>query len=590
MTTFKFPTQLLAQDIAIVGRKGSGKTYTAKGMVESLLTAKRRVCIVDPLGVWWGLRASADGKRAGFSVVVFGGPHADVPISELSGEPLALVLAQHNMPAIVDLSEMLIGQRHRFMTEFAAALYRWNKTPLHLVIDEADEFAPQQPLPETRRMLHQIDRIVRRGRVRGFRVMLITQRPAVLNKNVLTQANTLIAMRLTAPQDRNAINAWVEGQADKDQAKAVLGSLASLQRGEGWVWAPELDMLSRVTFPRITTFDSSRSPEDDEVVEEPTKLAAVDISAITASFKAIEQEAVTVKELQAELTKLRKQVKDSSVAAGPPGVSEAEVRRRIDEAVAKVPKADPVVQQALNDALGTAHAAAKRIVDAIDAALAHRAGRESAFFKQMTAPAEPIAPGSQVSARAQATEAARQRATDRMLERSTPNGVVVAGDVTVPQQKILDVLAQLEMFDITVASKPMVAAHAGVSPTSGGYFNNLGKLRSSGLIEYPGPGDVALTAAGKLIANYPNKAPSLQDLHDSWLGILPAPQALILDTLIRVYPDSIQKDDLADRIGVSKTSGGYFNNLGRLRTLGAIDYPAKGHAAAAALLFPKGTR
>jgi DNA helicase HerA-like ATPase len=108
---------------------------------------------------------------------------------------------------------MLIGQRHRFVTEFAEALYRDNRAPLHLVIDEADEFAPQNPLPETKRMLHHVDRIVRRGRVRGFRVMLITQRPAVLHKNVLTQANALIAMRLTAPQDRKAMQAWVEGKA-----------------------------------------------------------------------------------------------------------------------------------------------------------------------------------------------------------------------------------------------------------------------------------------------------------------------------------------------------------------------------------------
>ena len=40
-------------------------------------------------------------------------------------------------------------------------------------------------------------------------------------------------------------------------------------------------------------------------------------------------------------------------------------------------------------------------------------------------------------------------------------------------------------------------------------------------------------------------------------------------------------------VGVSRTSGGYFNNLGRLRTLGAIDYPQKGQVRAADILFPK---
>jgi DNA helicase HerA-like ATPase len=198
MTAQTFPSEMLGQHLAIVGKAGSGKTYAAKGLVEGLLRDKRRVCILDPTGVWWGLRSSADGDAPGFPVAVFGGAHADVPIGEQSGAVLAGLLASQNLPAIVDLSEMLIGQRHRFVTDFAESLYRDNRTPLHLVIDEADEFCPQNPMPETKRMLHHVDRIVRRGRVRGFRVMLITQRPAVLHKNVLTQANTLIAMRLTA--------------------------------------------------------------------------------------------------------------------------------------------------------------------------------------------------------------------------------------------------------------------------------------------------------------------------------------------------------------------------------------------------------
>jgi len=71
--------------MAIVGTSGSGKTYTAKGFVERLLEAGARVVIVDPLGVWWGLRASADGGAAGYPVVVFGGRHADVSITAEMG-------------------------------------------------------------------------------------------------------------------------------------------------------------------------------------------------------------------------------------------------------------------------------------------------------------------------------------------------------------------------------------------------------------------------------------------------------------------------------------------------------------------------
>ena len=51
----------LDERLAIVGTSGSGKTYAAKVLVEQLMAQGARVCIVDPLGVWWGLRAGAEG-------------------------------------------------------------------------------------------------------------------------------------------------------------------------------------------------------------------------------------------------------------------------------------------------------------------------------------------------------------------------------------------------------------------------------------------------------------------------------------------------------------------------------------------------
>ena len=54
------PLTALDEHVAIVSTSGAGKTYAAKSWVERLLEAGARVCVVDPLGVWWGLRVSAD--------------------------------------------------------------------------------------------------------------------------------------------------------------------------------------------------------------------------------------------------------------------------------------------------------------------------------------------------------------------------------------------------------------------------------------------------------------------------------------------------------------------------------------------------
>jgi DNA helicase HerA-like ATPase len=42
------PDAALEADIAILGKKGRGKTFTAKGIVERLLGMGRRVLILDP--------------------------------------------------------------------------------------------------------------------------------------------------------------------------------------------------------------------------------------------------------------------------------------------------------------------------------------------------------------------------------------------------------------------------------------------------------------------------------------------------------------------------------------------------------------
>ena len=281
------PHGALDRRIAIVGTSGSGKTYAAKGFVERLLDCGARVTIVDPLGVWWGLRASADGTAPGYPVIVFGGKHADVPITAEMGAALGHLVAAQPLVSSVDLSTLRGSTaRRRFMAAFCQTLYETNEELHQLILDEADLWAPQRPIKGWESLLGDIEEIIRRGRVRGFIPWLITQRPAVLHKDVLSQADILIAMMLTSSQDRDAIGGWIEGQADRQEGKRILADLPQLQTGEGYVWAPGYGILERVAFPVIRTFDSSRTPPRGEQIVTPRTLAEVDLTAITAALAA----------------------------------------------------------------------------------------------------------------------------------------------------------------------------------------------------------------------------------------------------------------------------------------------------------------
>lgn len=261
------PIESIEKDrLAIVGTSGSGKTYLAGLIAEILLASGRRIIIVDPLGAWYGLRLKPDGSPSDFNPVIFGGDNGDIAITENSGAIIGETVARSADSCIIDLSHWGVqAVQRRFMLAFLPALYsKTSGSPVHLLIDEADAFAPQvinDRDGDSARLLGMMETIVRRGHIKGFIPMLITQRPAVLNKNVMSQADGLIAMKLTASQDRKAIGAWVDGQADRAEWKAINAQLPTLNRGTGVVWLPSRGVLETMTFGQKMTFDSSRAPE-----------------------------------------------------------------------------------------------------------------------------------------------------------------------------------------------------------------------------------------------------------------------------------------------------------------------------------------
>lgn len=284
--TFSLPDEVLKDVTAIVGRRGRGKTTTAVVMVEEAHALRRRFCVIDPTGAWWGLRSSRDGKSPGIPCVIFGGSHQQAPLEPTAGKLLGEFVADPTQPSVVlDIKAWTRGEQKRFLAEFLSTLYQRNEKALLLVIDEADQVAPQQTEDGPERvMLGAAQRLVKLGRVSGFGVVLVTQRPATLNKNVLNMAGVLITLGLTGPQDHDAVFSWMKHRADAAKAKEIMSSLPGLERGTAWVWAPELDVLSKIAIRDRTTFDSSATPKDGKAVA-PRALAEVDLEKLSAEIK-----------------------------------------------------------------------------------------------------------------------------------------------------------------------------------------------------------------------------------------------------------------------------------------------------------------
>ena len=549
---------------ALLAKKGAGKTYTGRVIAEEMWDARVPFVALDPMDAWWGLRA--DGEGPGIPVTIFGGPHADAPLERTGGKLMADLVVDEGLSMVLSLVDL--GSRsaeRQFAMDFLERLYRRNSDLVHLLIDEADLFAPQKPQAGDQPLLGVTENIVRRGRNKGIGITLITQRPAVLNKDVLTQVDGLVAMRMLGPQDRSAIDAWVGEHGDSAAARDIKNTLPDLATGECWWWVPELGVLEKVRVRRSRTYDSSPTKKRGEKKRDPKSFADVDLGAIQERMAATieRQKQEDPKELRREIARLQREL----------GKRPTEVKTETVTETVEVQVLDDAHVEALRDLVDGLGEQAGKIIGAandIGTALRKVTGQGQRVAAPAAAPRQPSTP----SPGRESSPAQRE-----------PAAVDGTFGPSPAQRRILNALAMLEAIGLTAPSKTQLALFAGASPKSSSFTNNLGALRTAGLIEYPTPGTAGLADAGRGLADATEAPSTVDELHEFVRGLVGPARARIIDALVDVYPDALPKDQLAERVGASARSSGFTNNLGSLRSLGLIDYPAPGYAAAAAVLF-----
>lgn len=540
------PQAALAHHIAFLGKTGSGKSNAAKVIAEEALDAGERVCIIDPTGSWWGLRLKASGKPSNYPVVIFGGLHADVPIMERHGEPIAELIATSSTPAVIDTRLMTVGQRTLFFTDFAETLLRKNRGPLRLIIDEAHVFAPQGRVadPNSGKMLHAANNLVSLGRSIGLRIIMISQRPAKLHKDSLTQVETLVAMRLIAPQDRSAVEDWIGEWADKIQGKEIIASLPSMPTGDAWVWSPEANFLKRVHFPLARTYDSGKAPIAGEAGPE---LKSLDLATVNQLLdKAFDEfKANDPRYLKAEIARLTREL---SAARKPPPPPE-----RIDASKEQLENARAEGRR-LGISIGITRAQqalAKLRVDGPD----DTAAPEAVVETKKTYGQDPI----EIPVARSAPRANSTHIRDKLAQ---SDGSVPAGC-----SRPLAVLAGFHPAGMTEAQWALAAGYKRTGGTWGTYKS---RLRQAGLIEQRGKEwfatDAAAEAVGAMHETPPVPGPSLVRW---WTAKLPG-TAKIAEALIEAYPESLTKDELADRVGMVASGGSFGTYLSRLASPGLI--------------------
>ena len=292
----------------VTGKSGSGKSNTASVVAEKLLDRGLSLLIVDIDGEYYGLKEEYEILHVGAD------DECDIQVSpEHAGKIAELALEQH-VPIILDVSSFLDEREAKeLLTEVARQLFakeKKKKQPFLLVVEEIHEWLPEGGgLDECGRMLI---KVAKRGRKHGLGMCGISQRPADVKKDFITQCDWLVWHRLTWGNDTKVV-------------QRILGSdyadwVEDLNDGEGFLMTDWDEEVRQVQFQRKRTFDGGATPGLDDFERPELKSVSgdlvSDLEEITEEKQARQNEirelerklkdkGLRIEELEAELEEAR---------------------------------------------------------------------------------------------------------------------------------------------------------------------------------------------------------------------------------------------------------------------------------------------
>ena len=249
----------------ITGKSGSGKSNTASVILENLLDNNFPVLIVDSDGEYYGLKEAYEILHVGAD------EECDIQVTADHAEKIASLALEENIPIILDVSGYLDDDdADELLLETARHLFAKEKKlkkPFLLVVEECHEYIPEQGgMGEAGKMLIKIGK---RGRKHGLGIVGISQRPADVKKDFITQCDWLVWHRLTWRNDTKVVGRIL----GSEYADAV----EELADGEGFLVADWSADIRRVQFHRKETFDAGATPGLEDIEQPELKSVSDDL-------------------------------------------------------------------------------------------------------------------------------------------------------------------------------------------------------------------------------------------------------------------------------------------------------------------------
>lgn len=256
--------ELVTGRTCVIAQSGAGKSWAIAVICESLCRAGIGFCLIDTEGEYFSLKDA-------FDILWIGSDeNSDADIDTVDLHQTVLESVQSGLPIIFDVSETAMQEKVTRLVNILYDIESDLRKPYLLIVEEADKFIPQ-----SRESIKKIEEISRRGRKRGLGMLVATQRPALVNKNVLSQCNSQIIGKLSIDNDLRAVDLFFSSRKEVEELAALSPGefyvMGSLSRGKTRMRFGERRTKHRGLTPRIMPGSSKeqRARKTAEVPPQP---------------------------------------------------------------------------------------------------------------------------------------------------------------------------------------------------------------------------------------------------------------------------------------------------------------------------------
>ena len=184
-------------------------------------------------------------------------------LAEIVGQYLRIPVGDKPL-SIIDLSgvpsdvvDVVVSVLCRMIFDFAIWSPRPVQVPVVLLCEEAHRYAPRRDEAAFQPTKQALSRIAKEGRKYGVGLGLISQRPSELAESILSQCNTLIALRMSNEQDQNFVQ-----RALPDSVRSLVSILPTLRTQEALVVGEGTVVPVRL---RFNDLDEAHLPQSADV-------------------------------------------------------------------------------------------------------------------------------------------------------------------------------------------------------------------------------------------------------------------------------------------------------------------------------------